>query len=453
MKSEIIKRVFLILLCAVIFGSCTYITDTSEASASIVSFSESSLASVTTAYSVVTEEATTEKTEETTVEETEVPPVEEVSVPLIDITEDAYIKYTYGVGNFKDTEMSKSMLIYDFADELYTGIGYNQTEPSYNEMYEGLCAYIEDEIIFFKAYNYTENAELMNIDSVKLISDADVEELIVSDKYDYSAIDVSEYKNGLYKICMDVSYETSDISYSYCLYFYVNGDEVYLCKCSYEYGGVINKLRKRAELVSEMLEMHNITPENSLDISGMAFPFHSGYGEDAHNHTEDIVAFSKTLVNENWTDGHKVLVFHDWMTANFAYDLYSYEFLDTQRSYHFEEYGEKYCVWCTGVGTCFHFTNIFAIMCRANGIPCVTADNSDHTWNIVYVNGDWIEIDITIDVERVVYEDMTKIENADEIYSYIGYNIFNNTSDIECINKWLWTIDASYGRNVCTLHS
>ena len=92
MKSEIIKRVFLILLCAVIFGSCTYITDTSEASATIVSFSESSLASVTTAYYVVTEEATTEKTEETTVEETEVPPVEEVSVPLIDITEDAYIK-------------------------------------------------------------------------------------------------------------------------------------------------------------------------------------------------------------------------------------------------------------------------------------------------------------------------------------------------------------------------
>ena len=38
-------------------------------------------------------------------------------------------------------------------------------------------------------------------------------------------------------------------------------------------------------------------------------------------------------------------------------------------------------------------------MCRSQGIPCITCENKEenHVWNIVYIDGQWTEVDVTYD--------------------------------------------------------
>lgn len=56
-------------------------------------------------------------------------------------------------------------------------------------------------------------------------------------------------------------------------------------------------------------------------------------------------------------------------------------------------------------GICFDFSHLFAALCRTKGIPCVVInakDGSDrHSWNRCYVQGKWLEVDLTNDI--VVY--------------------------------------------------
>ena len=58
----------------------------------------------------------------------------------------------------------------------------------------------------------------------------------------------------------------------------------------------------------------------------------------------------------------------------------------------------------TRKGVCFDFAHLFASLCRSQNIPCYVVDgtkiddaNYHHTWNRVYYNGSWWNIDVTFD--------------------------------------------------------
>ena len=57
----------------------------------------------------------------------------------------------------------------------------------------------------------------------------------------------------------------------------------------------------------------------------------------------------------------------------------------------------------TGKGICFDYAVLLAVMLRAEGIPTkmligfVTSDNLYHSWNSVYLNGEWVWMDPTLD--------------------------------------------------------
>ena len=98
------------------------------------------------------------------------------------------------------------------------------------------------------------------------------------------------------------------------------------------------------------------------------------------------------------TDEEKVQAFYDWIIANFEYD-YDCEPL-------FQYFNVRKTLQ-TKQGLCFDFAHLFTAFCRSQNIPCYAVDGISrtnsadrHTWNRVYYNGTWWNVDITTDNSR-----------------------------------------------------
>jgi len=98
------------------------------------------------------------------------------------------------------------------------------------------------------------------------------------------------------------------------------------------------------------------------------------------------------------TDEEKVLAFYNWIIANLEYDYDCYplfQYFDVRKTLQIKQ------------GICFDFSHLFTAFCRSQKIPCYAVDgisrknNVDrHTWNRVYYDGVWWNVDITTDNSR-----------------------------------------------------
>ena len=112
------------------------------------------------------------------------------------------------------------------------------------------------------------------------------------------------------------------------------------------------------------------------------------------------------------TDEEKVKAIYEWMIYNFEYD---YEYNPVV------QYFNVHKTLQTQKGVCYDFSHLFAALCRSQKIPCYVVDGDKrdnaqyhHTWNRVYFDGSWWNIDITYDIthKQHGYYDFKNIENA-----------------------------------------
>ena len=96
------------------------------------------------------------------------------------------------------------------------------------------------------------------------------------------------------------------------------------------------------------------------------------------------------------TDAEKVQAIYSWMVANLEYD-YNYNALF--------QYFDVRKTLRTKKGVCFDFSHLFAAFCRSQNIPCYAVDGISyknnfvqHTWNRVYYDGTWWNMDVTHDI-------------------------------------------------------
>ena len=113
------------------------------------------------------------------------------------------------------------------------------------------------------------------------------------------------------------------------------------------------------------------------------------------------------------TDEEKVKAIYEWMIHNFEYD---YEYNPVIQYFNIHK------TLRTHKGVCYDFAHLFASICRSHNIPCYVVDGDKrenvqyhHTWNRVYFNGSWWNVDITFDT--------IQIQNKDELY---GFREINN---------------------------
>ena len=99
------------------------------------------------------------------------------------------------------------------------------------------------------------------------------------------------------------------------------------------------------------------------------------------------------------TDEEKVKAIYQWIIQNFEYD-YDYrafiQYFDIRRTLR------------THKGVCYDFSNLFAALCRSQNIPCYVVDGTpydhstgNHTWNRVYYNNSWWDLDVTNDIQYI----------------------------------------------------
>lgn len=110
-------------------------------------------------------------------------------------------------------------------------------------------------------------------------------------------------------------------------------------------------------------------------------------------------SFTDEICKDSSSDKEKVLAIYDWVITNISYDY------DADPMYQSIEINRTVT---TRKGICFDFANLFTMMCRSQGIPCYSVDgykkddeNSLHTWNRVYYDGNWWNCDVTFDSIRL----------------------------------------------------
>ena len=109
--------------------------------------------------------------------------------------------------------------------------------------------------------------------------------------------------------------------------------------------------------------------------------------------TEDI---ADKICTDCDTDAEEVQAIYSWMITNLEYD-YDYhvvfQYFDVRKTLR------------TKKGVCFDFSHLFAALCRSQSIPCYAVDGISyedstvqHTWNRVYYDGTWWNMDVTHDI-------------------------------------------------------
>lgn len=358
--------------------------------------------------------------------------------PAVSIDKTSSMEYDTAKRKFKDECYNQNPYLFCFDKKMSFGFDAEDNLIS-AEAYYGLTAYIENQTVCVKIYDYTgekaltlyqiEGMDKGNNDTAALPIDTDVNELL--------SIDTSNFGSGLYRITAKFSSGKSAK-----LYFYVNNDEVWLCRTitpskSEPYAS-ISRLNRVAALMND----NGITPENSLDINNIYYPV-KAVNENHRCDTESWAQLSKDIVEEDWSEERKLFAFYEWMRKNLAYDYYQYENIYTTRAIHFGVFDGTYSVLDTHAGNCLDFAHILLIMCRANGIPAVILDSytENHSWNAVYINDRWIELDMTYGIRNALYtEEMDNI-----VYSgsnkVMGFEVIPNATlylpDDTTVNKYL----------------
>ena len=137
---------------------------------------------------------------------------------------------------------------------------------------------------------------------------------------------------------------------------------------------------------------------------------------------------SSNIVESDWSDAHKVMAFYNYIIDNFAYDDWALSKGQHNRWFYYNDFTGKYYISKTHVGVCEDFAQVFAILCRAQGIPALEIHNPNHAMAAAYVEdyGRWILVDPTADIMHDAYqEDYTVWKDA----KATRYAHLNNVSD------------------------
>ena len=110
----------------------------------------------------------------------------------------------------------------------------------------------------------------------------------------------------------------------------------------------------------------------------------------------NTVALADEICADCDTDEEKVKTIYYWMTHNFEYDYDCNPVI---------QYFNVHKTLSSRKGICYDFSHLFATLCRSQNISCYVVDGDKrdnfqyhHTWNRVYFDNSWWNMDITFDI-------------------------------------------------------
>ncbi len=196
-------------------------------------------------------------------------------------------------------------------------------------------------------------------------------------------------------------------------YFYFNGTTGYFDGL----GKSTEEAAYRAQLDEYLL------PEATNLIPTYYYTTYSGSSYYALDVMDDILAKAKELTVGAVTDEQKVRAVHDWMCDEFAYD---YDALSTGN---IQNQATPSWVFKNKRAVCSGFSRLNQLMLTSLGVPCISVMGAgsgvvngstamNHEWNLVYIEGQWRELDVTWDCKNN-YQNGTVTKGTRD-YTYYG---------------------------------
>lgn len=305
-------------------------------------------------------------------------------------------------------------VIYDFAKDQYIGINGSDACTDF-EAYEGIHTTVSDKNIIVKAYTHdltyilkSSTAIIMDMKGNTKTSEIE----LYKNGGNNLKVCVGTYPNGLYKInnkmiCMR-SNDKTEYVFKGTQYIYVYNKTVYTCRakvCDNSADADADATQNgMCECKTAWIAATNkIDKDDALNLNEITYPTNGDCGRVVE--TSKWAALSKKILSkypDDISDATKVSMFIEYISYNIAFDQYRANVLMSNgNSNRAEEAGDMDHVdpanytYENHVGVCWDYVNILAIMCRANGIPCTSVENDEHTFNAVYLNGHWYPFDIT----------------------------------------------------------
>lgn len=189
----------------------------------------------------------------------------------------------------------------------------------------------------------------------------------------------------------------------------------------------------RRLVLAKLMQDAGITEEDCVSTDPIYYPIvpvNKGEVTD----TEYWIQKSSELVEDDWTDAHKIMTFYNYVIDNFAYDDWAVAQGSNNRCFEYADFTGKYYISHTNVGVCEDFSQVIAIMCRAQGIPSLVLGSTKHAVTVVYIEdyNRWFLIDSTADIENDAYQkDYTIWVKTDKVrYKSFGYTTASNFNAI-----------------------
>lgn len=99
----------------------------------------------------------------------------------------------------------------------------------------------------------------------------------------------------------------------------------------------------------------------------------------------DYVRPAITEVNQMSSDREKVTYLNDYLCSLLTYERDKTAGIPQIFAPHAGELK----------ATCGSYTGAFNFLCGAAGVPCISVRTSDHSWNMVYVDDEWLHVDVS----------------------------------------------------------
>jgi Uncharacterized protein involved in cytokinesis, contains TGc (transglutaminase/protease-like) domain len=117
-------------------------------------------------------------------------------------------------------------------------------------------------------------------------------------------------------------------------------------------------------------------------------------------------------IPEEATDREKVKFVHDYIVKYSQYDMYAYERLWDNDLYYRSSH--PYAVIIEKSGMCAGYAGAMNMFLDRLGIPSIriSSEASNHAWNLVYLDGQWYQLDATWD------------DPIPDIYEYVRYTYY-----------------------------
>ena len=187
------------------------------------------------------------------------------------------------------------------------------------------------------------------------------------------------------------------------IYFLINSGTTYSERyCSKDYENCFNDINELSSDVELLTNLNNyVHPYNSFDNISFSFNNEVVQIKIEHIYSEDdIITLNKIVdefINNNITNSmgtkEKIRIIHDYIINNADYDILKTKNKDdnTYRS------STAYGVLVQGYGICSGYSDAMAIFLHKLNIINYKISNDQHIWTLVYLDGEWLHLDLTWD--------------------------------------------------------